>query len=338
MRNGLLLGAAILFVAESSFAQETTGTPQTPVPATNSVMKLADATPVTLRTKEALSSGTAKVGDPVPFRVTEDVKVADVIVIHRGANAWGVVAAVQPKRRRGRAGSLDVAIRSVQLLNGDTAALRAEQHSKGAGKIGQMASDMEKLQAELPKATGPFEAEAGVLVLPLLPLFLLEKGEDVRLPEGAKVTAYLNGEVVLDRAAYERVQPAIAQRAGPATVTIFRESIHYATAYKPSAYCGKIALARLPNGGYLKIQLPPGRYFFRSNDEQVVELHLEEGQDVYLQMQMISHGLSMKGHLTQVSSSDGEYEVASLYELDGKDVATVSDANLAALQAMAEKK
>jgi hypothetical protein len=338
MRNGLLIVAAILLVAESSFAQGTTGAPQTSAPAANSVMKLDDATPVLLRTKEALSSATAKVGDRVPFRVIEDVKVADLIVIHRGANAWGFVAAVQPKRRKGRAGSLDVAIRSVQLLNGDTAALRAEQHSKGASKSGQIASDMERLQAELPKATGPFEAEAGVLVLPLLPLFLLEKGEDARLPEGTKVAAYLNGDVPLDRTAFERVQPVIAQRAGPATVTIFRTRYFNTSGYKPSVYCGKIALARLPSGGYLKIQLPQGKYSFRSNDDQAVELHLEEGQDVYVQMQIIAHGFSVKGHLTQVSNSEGEDEVASLSELSGKDVGKVSDANLADLQVMPEKK
>src|SRR5260370_8729678 len=117
MRHGLLLVSAILFVTESDFAQGTTGTPQTPAPATNSAVKLADATPVTLRTTEALSSGAAKVGDPVPFRVTEDVKVADLIVIHRGANAWGVVTAFQPKRRKGRAGSLVVAFPPVPSLN-----------------------------------------------------------------------------------------------------------------------------------------------------------------------------------------------------------------------------
>jgi hypothetical protein len=49
MRNVLLLVAAILFVSESSFAQETTGAPQTPTAAANTVMKLDDATPVLLR-------------------------------------------------------------------------------------------------------------------------------------------------------------------------------------------------------------------------------------------------------------------------------------------------
>jgi hypothetical protein len=102
-------------------------------------------------------------------------------------------------------------------------------------------------------------------------------------------------------------------------------------------YCGKIALARLPSGGYLKIQLPPGKYSFRSNDDQVLEFHLEEGQEVYVQMQIVAHGLSVKGHLTQVSSSEGEDEIVSLHELSSKDIATASDAQLTDLQAMPEK-
>ncbi len=197
-----------------------------------------------LRTKEPLSSATAKVGDRVPFRVTEDVKAGDLIVIQRGAEAWGVVTAAQPKRRKGRAGSLEVAIQSVQLLNEDRAALRAEEHSKGAGKSLEMGLQMAQLAM-----TG--------LALPLVPFLLLEKGEDARLPAGTKFTAYLNGDVPLDRAAFEKVQPVIGQPSGPATVTIFRTKWPAATAYKPSAYCGNIALARLSYGAYLKVQLPP---------------------------------------------------------------------------------
>ena len=322
MRKGLLLVAAILLVTESSLAQETTGVPQT-APAANPVVKLADATPVLLRTKEVLSSASGKVGDRVAFRVTEDVKAGDLIVIQRGAEAWGVVRAVQPKARKGKAGSLDVAIQSVQLLSGESAALRAEQHSKGAGS--SMGLDM--LQA----------ASSGIL-LPVVPFLLLEKGKDVVLPTGTKFTAYLNGDVPLDRTAFERVQPAVVPRAGPATVTIFRGNIQYGSAYKPSVYCGRIALARLPRGGYLKIQLPRGKYSLRSNDEQAVELQLEEGQEVYVQLQIVTHGFHVNGHLTQVSNSEGEDEIASLHELSSKDVAKISDAAQADLQAIPEKK
>jgi hypothetical protein len=337
MKKGLLFIAAIFLVTGSSFAQESTGARQTPA-ATNPAMKLADATPVLLRTKEALSSGTAKVGDRVPFRVTEDVKAGNLIIIQRGAEAWGVVSAVQKKKRKGQPGSVDVAIQSVQLLSGERALLRAEKHLKGKDKTGQIVNDIDQVESEMGQgSTGPVFQ---VLALPILPLFLLEKGKDALLPAGTRVTAYLNGDVPLERAAYERMQPAVVRRAGPATVTIFRENanVHYGSANKPSVYCGKIALARLPSGGYVKIQLPPGKYSLRSNDEQAIELQLEEGQEVYLGMQMVTHGLSIKGHLSQVSNSEGEDEIAGLHELSGKDVATISGAQLADLQAMPEKK
>jgi hypothetical protein len=55
-------------------------------------------------------------------------------------------------------------------------------------------------------------------------------------------------------------------------------------------------------------------------------------------MQMVTHGLSVKGHLTQVSNSEGEDQLAGLRELSGKEVAKVSEAQLADLQATPEKK
>ena len=337
MRKGLLLIAAIFCASESCFAQEATGVPLTPA-AGNPAMKLADATPVLLRTKEALSSASAKVGDRVSFRVTEDVKAGDLIVIQRGAEAWGIVAAVQQKKRKGEPGSVDVSIESVQLLSGHRVLLRAKRHLEGADKTGQMANDMEQFKSEMGHGNAPLGPANEVLAVPFLPLFSLEKGEDVRLPAGTKVTAYLNGDVPLERGAFERLQPTVERRAGPATVTIYRENVHYASAYKPSVYCGKIALARLPSGGYLKIQLPPGKYSLRSNDEQAVELQLEEGQEVYVEMEIVTHGLSVKGHLKKVSNSEGEDEIASLHKLSGKEVATVSGAQVADLQAVPEKK
>jgi hypothetical protein len=339
MRKGLLVVAVIFFTTDASFAQEPSGVPRTPA-AASPLMKLADATPVMLRTKEALSSGSAKVGDRVPLRVTEDVKAGNLIVIQRGAEAWGVVTAVQKKKRKGQPGSVDVAIQSVQLLSGERALLRSKKHLEGADKTRQMKDEMERFEMEAGEGKGPYGAAAQIFLLPIVPLFLLEKGEDVRLPAGTKVTAYLNGDVPLELAAYERLQPAVMRRAGPATVTIFRENaiVHYGSGNKPSVYCGKIALARLPSGGYLKIQLPPGKYSLWSNDEQALELELEAGQEVYLRMQMVAHGLTMKGHLNRVSNTEGEDETAGLRELSGKDVAAISEAQVADLQATPEKK
>jgi hypothetical protein len=328
MNNNFCVIGAILFSCSSCYAQAPTSEVQVPsITNTNSSMKLENSTPVMLRTKQDLSSATAKVGDRVPFRVVEDVKVADLIVIRRGADAWGLVTAVQHKRRKGRPGNLDIAIQSLQLLTGEDAPLRAEQHSEGESRdVGTM--------AQIPhEAIGT----AGI-GLPFLFLSMLEKGKDAYLPVGTKFTAYLNGDVTFDRIALERVQPAPVQRKGPATVTIFRAAATAIWVHQ-SVYCGKVAVAKLPRSAYLKIQLPPGKYFCRSDDEQVVEVRLEEGQQLYMQIvQVVVPKRGIQGHLTQVDNEGGEEGIAHLHQLGDKDVTKVSDANLAELKAALDLK
>jgi len=325
MSSDFCVIGAILFVCGSCYAQAPTSDVQRPS-ITNSSLKLGDSTPVILRTKQDLSSATVKVGDRVPFRVVKDVRVADLVVISRGADAWGLVTAVQPRRRKGRPGKLDIAIQSVQLLTGENAPLRAQQHSEG------------KSRDVAPVASIPADAIVTFgLAIPFELFSMLEKGSDAHLPAGTKCTAYLNGDVALDRIALERVQPAPVQRTGPASVTIFR--IDTGLRFQLPVYCGKIALGRLPHSAYMQIQLPPGKYFFRSSDEHVVEVPLEEGQELYLQMQLVVvHKGGFKGHVVQVDNADGEEEVANLNELPDKEVRKVSDADLAELKAAPEVK
>lgn len=331
MRSNFCIIGAILFVCRPCYGQAPTPEAQVPsIANTNSSMKLEDSTPVMLRTKQDLSSATVKVGDRVPFRVVKDVTVADLIVIPRGADAWGLVTAVQPKRRKGRPGTLDIAIQSVQLLTGENAPLRAEQHSKGESR------DV-LTTADIPRAAGESVVTFGV-TLPMAILTMLEKGKDAHLPVGTKFTAYLNGDVALDRIALERVQPAPVQRTGPATVTIFSLGVW---GYHPPVYCGRVELAKLSDSAYLKIQLPPGKYFFRSSDEQVVEVRLEEGQELYLGMALASSSnkRGMKGHLVQFDDGEeAEERIAHLDRLEDKKVTKVSDANLPELQAPPEVK
>ena len=326
MQNKVFIVAAIVLLSEFSGAQMTTAPPEIPLPTvTNSAMKLADSTPVLLRTKQGLSSATAKVGDRVLFRVTEDVKLGNLVVIHRGAEAWGVVTAVKPKARKGLAGILDVSIQSTQLVTGEPVSLRAIENLKGAGR--SMKTD--SLEAL---------ADSKGVALPLLPLLRLEKGKDVSLDADAKITAYVNGDLVLDQAAVERAQSPLVHRTGPATVFVFRPSLSWGSLNAPTLYCGKIALTRLWNGRYLRVPLPPGKYFLQSSDNQPVQLQLEEGQEIYIQMQMAPHGLGMKGHLVLVSNGEGEDEMVHLTEMNAKDVVKVSGVSLADLQAIQEKK
>ena len=325
-RNTCIIGA-ILFVCGSCYAQAPTSDVQVPsIP--NSTMKLEDSTPVILRTKQDISSATVKVGDRVPLRVVKGVRVADLIVIPQGADAWGLVTAVQPKRRKGQPGNLDIAMQSVQLLTGENVPLRAQQHSDGKSRDVGTVADIPRL------GIGTF----GVGI-PIVLFSMLEKGSDAYWPAGTKFTAYLNGDVVLDRSALARVQPAPVQRKRLATVTIFRTA-ETKMLGSPPVYCGKVDLAKLSRPGYLKIQLPPGKYFFRSSFEQAVEVRLEEGQELYLQMQLTvsKHGFQKQNRLVQVNNEDGEDKVATLHQLGDKDFRRVSDADLAELKAAPEAK
>ena len=328
MRSNFCVISAILFACASCYAQAPTSEVQVPsVTNTNSSLKLDDSTPVVLRTKQDLSSAAVKVGDRVPFRVVKDVRVADLIVIPRGADAWGLVTAVQPKGRKGRPGKLDIAIQSVQLLTGGKAPLRAEQqHSQGKSR------DVGKI-SDIPGAA----IETFGWGIPIVLFSMLEKGKDAYWPAGTKFTVYLNGDVVLDRSALDRIQPAPVQPKGPATVTIFRTA-ETRMLGPPPVSCGKVALAKLPRPAYLKIQLPPGKYFFRSSYEQDVEVSLEEGQELYLQMQLTISKRGFKNRLVQVDNEVGEDKVAALRQLGDKDVRKVSDADLAELKAAPEAK
>jgi len=165
MSSNFCVIGAILFICGACYAQAPTSDVQVPT-ITNSPLKLEDSTPVILRTKQDLSSATVKVGDRVPFRVAKDVRVADLVVISRGADAWGLVTAVQPKKRKGQPGKLDIAIQSVQLVTGDNAGLRAEQHLEGQLRdVGTM--------ADIPRAA----IESFGVGIPIVFLSMLENGK-----------------------------------------------------------------------------------------------------------------------------------------------------------------
>src|SRR5271170_2921200 len=63
---------------------------------------LLDGTAVKLRLAETISSSNAKVGQQVPFEVTDDVVVQGVTVLAKGAQAIASVTDASPKKSMGR--------------------------------------------------------------------------------------------------------------------------------------------------------------------------------------------------------------------------------------------
>jgi len=152
-----------------------------------SALILHDATPIRLRLNRNLSSADAKTGDTVDFEVLDDLKVDDVMLIARGSTAIATVTEADHKKRMARGGKLDVNIDFVRLVNGDKVALRAVKEVKGGGHTGAM--------------TGAMVATA-IVVWPAAPFFLFMHGKDVTIPKGTEITAYVDGEIKLERAKF----------------------------------------------------------------------------------------------------------------------------------------
>lgn len=134
--------------------------------------KIPDATALRLALMEPLSSATNNVDDPVRFEVTEDVKVAEVVVIPKGATAVGHVVEVEPRRRMGRAGKLNFVLDHVKAADGSNIRLRASSNRKGDDKTGTVI--------------------VGTVLLS--PLFLIMRGKDIEIARGTAINAYVDGD------------------------------------------------------------------------------------------------------------------------------------------------
>jgi hypothetical protein len=176
--------------------------PRAPLPNT-----LMDGTAIKVRLAETISSADAKMGQQVPFEVTEDVVVQGVTVIPKGSPALATVTDAESKKRMGRGGKLNVNIDSVRLADGEKAQLRAVKDSKGGGHVGAM--------------TGAMVATA-IVFFPAAPLFLFMKGKDITIPKGTEVTAFVQGDMKLDMAKFVAapVGPAAAPASSMASVSV----------------------------------------------------------------------------------------------------------------------
>ncbi|MBA2377959.1 MAG: PEGA domain-containing protein [Blastocatellia bacterium] len=134
-----------------------------------------------------MSSADAATGETVDFEVLEDVLIGDVIVIARESVALATVTHAKAKARMGKGGKLDMTIDSVRLTSGEKVALRAVKESKGGSSTGAM--------------TGAIVATS-ILFFPAAPFFLFMKGKDIKIPKGTEITAYVNGDVTLDRSKF----------------------------------------------------------------------------------------------------------------------------------------
>jgi len=150
---------------------------------------LQDGTPVHLVLSENLSSADAVTGQTVEFEVVDDVVVDGLLVIPHGSTAWATVTDAEHKKRMGRAGKLDLNIDKVRLADGQKVLLRAVKDARGGTHTGAMVGAM---------------VVTSLVVWPAAPLFLLMHGKDVTIPKGTNISAFVQGDITLDEAKFQK--------------------------------------------------------------------------------------------------------------------------------------
>jgi hypothetical protein len=238
----------------------------------------------------------------VKFQVFPEVRVGDLVLIERGAYAWGS-AELKQKASFGRDGSVRVTALRALAITGVEIPLRADTTERGSGC---------------------FDVVGCIFGM---------AGGDAVMGRGTKVTAYVAKNVSFDTAVvkkamaetqHKKALERIARR-DQANVYIYRLSYdlddpkgidatrrdlrsNLASTLGPlsglsSVYVDHHEVVRIPEYRFIALTLMPGKHIFAA-DKSDIELDLIGGEDYYLR---ISRGA--KKQLRLVSGDEGEEQI-----------------------------
>jgi hypothetical protein len=154
--------------------------------AANDRIVVPEGTAVKLKLLEAVSSRTAKVGDPVALEVVEDLRVNGTVVVPTGAKAKGEITAAKKAGMMGKAG--DLALRPYYVRAGDIRIeLRGTKIAEGDSKVGK-----------------------AILLTAISGLGVLKRGQNIEIPEGTPLTAFVTEDTSVPIAALPVTPPPIS--------------------------------------------------------------------------------------------------------------------------------
>lgn len=131
-----------------------------------------DGTELTVTTTEEISSKTATEGDPLSFKVTEDVKVNGRVVIAEGTLVKGVVANAKKAGMMGKGGTLSIRVESTMSVDNQKIKLRSSKGKEGDDKTGTTVA----------------------LVVLFGPLGLLKHGKNAKIKAGTQIKVFTDEE------------------------------------------------------------------------------------------------------------------------------------------------
>jgi len=269
------------------------------------VVILHDGQHVILRNIDPIASNKAKPGETVLFEVAGDVESDGVVVIPAHDIAVGRILSAQHAKLAHYGGKLAVAIESVQMANGEFVPLRAVESRKernfGWRDVGAATA-----------------VAATIYYMPLVPVYLLAKGDEVNLAPGSLFNAYVDGDVAADRAALEANVPPAVLHPDLATIYIFRGHNDQSSRLALPVSCGRSFLGDFPRDSYLKLIVATGRYWLYTlgpgvklstgqRQKEMMVLDAEAGKTYYLEVAMIKSSWvgNVEGGIHQVDESAG---------------------------------
>jgi hypothetical protein len=133
---------------------------------------LADGTEFDVETTEEISSKTAAEGDPLTFKVVEDVKVNGQTLVAAGTLVKGVISQAKKAGMMGRGGQLGIRIESTMTVDGQKLKLRSSKGKEGDDKTGTTVA----------------------LVVLFGPLGFLKHGKNAKIKPGTHIKVYTDEE------------------------------------------------------------------------------------------------------------------------------------------------
>jgi hypothetical protein len=152
---------ALLLISLTSFAQQ-------PAPAQGKAVEIPDGTELAVVTADTISSKTATEGDPLTFKMDEDLKINGVVVIAKGTFVKGYVSSAEKNGHFGKAGKLGIRVESTKTVDNQTIKLRASKGKEGDSKTGTTVA----------------------LVVLFGPLGFLKHGKNAEIKEGTKLKVF----------------------------------------------------------------------------------------------------------------------------------------------------
>jgi len=139
---------------------------------TNDVKVLPDGTEFTVVTTDEINSKTASEGDPLTFKVLEDVKIDGQVVIAKDTLVKGVVANAKKAGMMGKGGSLGIRVESTTTVDNQRLKLRSSKGKEGDDKTGTTVA----------------------LVVLFGPLGFLKHGKNAKIKPGTEIKVYTDEE------------------------------------------------------------------------------------------------------------------------------------------------